>query len=73
MTDPYAQIPGQRDQIQPAAVGQFPAAVDEDVPWARQSSNREPATTRSRQLVRSLPDWDPLPPGEILVQRHRRD
>lgn len=43
-----------------------PAAV----PWARQVAPTQPrATARSRSLVRSLPSWDPLPPGEILVRR----
>lgn len=27
------------------------------------------ATDRRRAVVGSLPDWEPLPPGEILVQR----
>ncbi len=52
---------------------QFPASAAEDVPWAKQAAHKEPATTRSRRLVRDLPSWDPLPPGEILVNRHRRD
>lgn len=53
----------------------FPAAAvtEEEVPWARQAKATEPATARTRRLVHSLPGWDPLPPGEILVQRHRRD
>ncbi|XVU23523.1 hypothetical protein ACQPZJ_40710 [Actinoplanes sp. CA-054009] len=50
-----------------------PAPVPaEDVPWARQTTRQEPATTRTRQYVRTLPSWDPLPPGEILVNRQRR-
>ncbi|GAA0452255.1 hypothetical protein Ade02nite_00170 [Paractinoplanes deccanensis] len=52
----------------------FPAATSaEEVPWARQATHHEPATTRTRRYVRDLPSWDPLPPGEILVNRHRRD
>jgi hypothetical protein len=52
----------------------FPAAVDEDVPWARQSTAHQPLTGRSRRHLRGLPAWDPLPPGEVLVQRrHRAD
>jgi hypothetical protein len=60
---------------QPRPQAAFPAraAADDNVPWARQGSQQERATARNRRLVRSLPDWDPLPPGEILVHRHRRD
>jgi hypothetical protein len=49
-------------------------AVVPPVPWAQQAAvPRERSTSRSRQMVRGLPSWDPLPPGEMLVQRHRRD
>jgi hypothetical protein len=44
------------------------------VPWARQAAPQQPRTTsRVRRMVTGLPAWEPLPPGEILVQRHRRD
>jgi hypothetical protein len=44
------------------------------VPWALQTgAPTERATGRRRQMVQGLPAWDPLPPGEMLVQRHRRD
>ena len=69
---PPAQSPAQP----PAAEAQplFPAAADEDVPWARQNTSHKPLTGRSRRHLRDLPAWDPLPPGEILVQRrHRAD
>jgi hypothetical protein len=59
-------IPQQHTPLFPAA------AADEDVPWARQSSAHEPLTGRSRRHLRNLPGWDPLPPGEILVQRRHR-
>jgi len=50
------------------------AVPQEVVPWAQQATKPQPrATSRVRQMVRSLPSWDPLPPGEILVNRHRRD
>ena len=43
------------------------------IPWARQPSTSEPpVTTRTRRVVRALPEWEPLPPGEILVHRQRR-
>jgi len=50
--------------------GAAPAAV----PWAQQAATpTERQTNRRRQMVQGLPSWDPLPPGEIFVQRHRRD
>jgi hypothetical protein len=67
----YPPIPHQPG---PAPAPLFPAAVEENVPWARQNTGHEPLTGRSRRLLRNLPGWDPLPPGEILVQRrHRTD
>ncbi|MEU3573325.1 hypothetical protein AB0E96_33600 [Kitasatospora sp. NPDC036755] len=39
-------------------------------PWAaspRPSTDR--ATSRLRRLVEGLPDWEPLPPGELTVRR----
>ena len=39
-------------------------------PW---KTGRTPATGRVRRPVRDLPSWDPLPPGEILVDRTDRD
>jgi hypothetical protein len=51
-----------------------PAPSDAAVPWARQAAPQQPrATSRVRRMVTGLPAWDPLPPGEIFVQRHRRD
>jgi hypothetical protein len=70
MTQPpngYPQIPQQKAE-QPL----FPTAPAEDVPWAQQRTAHEPLTGRSRRLLRDLPGWEPLPPGEILVQRHHR-
>ena len=44
------------------------------VPWAQQATApTERKTARRRQLVQGLPSWDPLPPGEIYVQRHRQN
>ncbi|MFZ3493646.1 hypothetical protein ACODT5_10545 [Streptomyces sp. 5.8] len=38
--------------------------------WARQSTAaEEAATARLRRIVEGLPDWEPLPPGEIVVRR----
>lgn len=39
-------------------------------PWARQAAPGTRRTTaRARRLVEGLPDWEPLPPGEVLVRR----
>ena len=44
------------------------------VPWAQQATDpAERRTARQRQMVQGLPSWEPLPPGEIHVQRRRRD
>jgi hypothetical protein len=49
-------------------------AAADMVPWAQQAAApAERQTARHRQMVRSLPSWEPLPPGEIYVQRRRRD
>lgn len=34
-------------------------------------SSVKPQTRRNRQLVGTLPAWDPLPPGEVLVSKPR--
>jgi hypothetical protein len=60
--------------VQPGSVATpFPAPPGDDLPWARRTVPARPATTRFRQVVRDLPSWDPLPPGELLVRRHSRD
>ncbi len=47
-------------------------AVAPASPWAKVRTSREARTTqRVRNVVEGLPDWDPLPPGEILVRRPR--
>jgi hypothetical protein len=56
--------------VSPNGNGPAPA----EVPWAQQAvAPTERTTNRRRQMVQGLPSWDPLPPGEIFVQRHRRD
>ncbi|MGP3690419.1 hypothetical protein ACTVZO_37960 [Streptomyces sp. IBSNAI002] len=46
----------------------------EPLPWARQQTTAETAATgRLRRIVEGLPDWEPLPPGEILVRRGGND
>lgn len=47
-------------------------SADPPVPWARRPvAASAPATGRTRRMVDGLPAWEPLPPGEILVQRTR--
>ena len=47
-------------------------APEQPLPWARQRSTPVTrATARSRNVVTDLPNWEPLPPGEILVHRQR--
>lgn len=46
------------------------------VPWGQQASSSGPTPSgkvRLHRLVEGLPDWDPLPPGEILVVRPGRE
>ncbi|MEU2656008.1 hypothetical protein ABZ615_11850 [Streptomyces sp. NPDC007325] len=44
------------------------------LPWARQRpAAGERATARLRRVVQGLPDWEPLPPGEIVVRRGGSD
>ncbi|MGK4585518.1 hypothetical protein [Kitasatospora sp. HPMI-4] len=39
-------------------------------PWAAQPRPAtERVTDRLRRIVDSLPDWEPLPPGEVTVRR----
>jgi hypothetical protein len=60
--------PQPRDDAQ--ADGQIAAPV----PWAYQKAvTLPPATKRARKVVDSLPAWEPLPPGEIIVRRHRQE
>jgi hypothetical protein len=30
---------------------------------------KKPETSRARKIAGDLPDWEPLPPGELLVHR----
>jgi hypothetical protein len=41
--------------------------------WARPAAPQEEhVTQRMRKRVDGLPDWEPLPPGEIVVRRPRQ-
>jgi hypothetical protein len=64
-----AFVPSQPTPAQPTPESATTAA--EPMPWAQQTvSVNERTTSRLRRLVHGLPDWEPMPPGEILVNRH---
>ncbi|MFE2745517.1 hypothetical protein ACFXKS_22280 [Streptomyces scopuliridis] len=43
-------------------------------PWASAPARpKERATSRLRKVVEGLPDWEPLPPGEMTVRRPKKD
>jgi len=42
-------------------------------PWGRVNPAKSRATERKRKTIDGLPDWEPTPPGEVSVQRGRRD
>lgn len=44
---------------------------DNSSSWGRQSAgaSEERVTSRVRRMAEGLPDWEPLPPGEILIRR----
>jgi hypothetical protein len=45
-------------------------AAQPAMPWAAtEPAAADRATPRARRFVENLPAWEPLPPGEILVQR----
>ena len=46
------------------------AVIDRHVLGARRSDDRR-VTTRERKIAGDLPDWEPLPPGELIVMRPR--
>ncbi|WP_017583194.1 hypothetical protein [Nocardiopsis valliformis] len=74
---------GRHNEVQPGS-GQFGSGqpgvtvngAAADAPTARwgaqQESGGEKVTERRREVVDSLPDWDPLPPGETLIRRRPR-
>lgn len=62
------QVPGQANGAARPAAGTTnnPAGTQ---PWASSPEKTERITARVRAKLRQLPDWDPLPPGEIYVRR----
>lgn len=47
----------------------FEETESQTVPWARHPNPpRQRSTSRVRQVVEGLPDWEPMPPG-VAVRR----
>jgi hypothetical protein len=68
-----SKAPWQSGGLPQAAPPAAAAPADENSarPWAAALTDRDvpQATTRARRLVEDLPDWEPGPPGELLVRR----
>lgn len=60
----------QRMVPRPPAEDEGPV-VNRDVLANASRSTVKPQTRRNRQLVGSLPGWEPLPPGEVVVSKPR--
>lgn len=43
--------------------------VNRDFLTSASRSTVKPQTRRNRQLVGTLPDWEPLPPGEVRISK----
>ncbi|WP_236710884.1 hypothetical protein, partial [Streptomyces sp. 150FB] len=56
---PPAPVPWATDPAQPPVASWGAATLP----------SSEPVTRRLRRVVESLPDWEPLPPGEFSVRR----
>lgn len=56
------------DRLRPRVVpSESTVIVGRNVLGSRASG--KPQTSRERQIAGDLPDWEPLPPGELIVQR----
>jgi hypothetical protein len=40
--------------------------------WVSRGSGRKAQLSRERKMAGGLPEWEPLPPGELLVKRAKR-
>lgn len=60
----------QRMVSRPSTEGEGPV-VNRGILADVSRSASKPQTRRNRQLVGDLPDWDPLPPGEVTVSKSR--
>lgn len=81
MNDPQAPAPGapvvrRLDPRSRMLSPEAPGAADNEVIIGRSllSTQRDskPQTSRQRRIAGALPDWEPVPPGEIVVRRARR-
>ena len=61
----------QRMVPRPPAEGDTGPVVNRDVLANASRSTVKPQTRRNRQLVGTLPGWEPLPPGEVMVSKPR--
>ncbi|MFD7120344.1 hypothetical protein ACFWAA_25360 [Streptomyces sp. NPDC059922] len=71
-TPPQTTAPSQTaaPRATPSQATPFQAAS----PWASAPARpKERATSRLRKVVEGLPDWEPLPPGEMTVRRPKKD
>lgn len=59
-----ARSAGRLHQMPPATSGPI---ISRNVLMS--SSTKEPQTSRERNIAGNLPSWEPLPPGELQVQR----
>ncbi|MFF9123956.1 hypothetical protein ACF09J_11730 [Streptomyces sp. NPDC014889] len=70
---PPRRPPGDPQWLAPGASGTSSARQDAsggESPWATtRRPSGERVTSRVRQVVEGLPDWEPLPPGETVVRR----
>ncbi|MBL6276130.1 hypothetical protein JMF97_08150 [Micromonospora fiedleri] len=63
-------MPSTDSTDQPTPDGPTEAEV---VPWARQPTPpRQRHTDRVRRIAEGLPDWEPMPPGEMVIRRPRQ-
>ncbi|MEV6423797.1 hypothetical protein [Streptomyces sp. NPDC051662] len=71
-------IPEQQPRrvVAPPAPDRAPQAAPSQAasPWASTAARpKERTTSRLRKVVEGLPDWEPLPPGEMTVRRPKQD
>ncbi|MFJ9210967.1 hypothetical protein [Streptomyces sp. NPDC102264] len=69
---PPQSAPSQTTPPRAAPSGATPSQATS--PWASAPARpKERATSRLRKVVEGLPDWEPLPPGEMTVRRPKKD
>ncbi|MFE4538975.1 hypothetical protein ACFRKB_28540 [Streptomyces scopuliridis] len=69
---PRRVVPGTPQTPQPPS--SQPAPSPAASPWASAPARpKERVTSRLRKVVEGLPEWEPLPPGEMTVRRPKKD